>query len=113
MGEFLTGDEQMDSVIPVLMEMVAAVREDDAVQYGRLSAQADLAVAEMGIQREFIGWFMFTIAASMIPYHKSPDELLRWYAHGQKRMPVLLAEGYDRASAATIIDREAREEGEG
>lgn len=114
----LTGDEQMDAMIPDLMDLVNAARELDGPKYGELTRRATEKLREQGIEEHLIGWYMFTIAVSMIPYDTSPEELLRWHRIANDKMEKLLAQGFSRGEAAYIInararDERAREEGEG
>lgn len=93
----LTGDPLTDRMVPIAARLVGGVREWDAAEVQAAFREALEISPDRGLNALAI------TLASMVPYNRSPRDLLTWVGR-KNEFERLVAHGIDSASAATIID---------
>lgn len=95
----LTGDPEMDRLVPVAMQLVGAVRSMDAAAVD----EAFDAARRLLPDAEMAGGALCVLLAAMVPWDQSPRQLLAWWVRRADYLK-LVAAGVDPASAMTLIE---------
>lgn len=99
MSQSLTGDPMMDRLVPVAMLLVGALRRMDAAAVGEVFELARALVPD-GVSAESA---LTVLLAAMVPWDKSPSELLAWWTRRADYQKLVDA-GVDPATAMTLIE---------
>lgn len=95
-SQSLTGDPDLDRLIPIAMQLVGAVRMQD---------QDGVAEALAAAGRVYPGpsAALCVLLAAMVPWELAPSELLAWF-RARADYETLVMAGVDPAIARTVIE---------
>lgn len=95
----LTGDPEMDRLVPVVMQLVGAVRAMDPAGVDEAFDAARRLIPD----EEVAGGALCVLLAAMVPWDRSPSQLLAWWVR-RADYQKLIAAGVDPATAMTLIE---------
>lgn len=95
----LTGDPEMDRLVPIVMQLVGAVRRMDPAGVD----EAFDAARRLMPDEAMAGGALCVLLAAMVPWDRSPSELLAWWVR-RAEFVKLVAAGVDEATAMTLIE---------
>lgn len=98
--ESLTGDPELDRLVPVAVRLTCGLREWNPEEVAQAFADA-AQVAPRGSDPTMA---LAMVCAAMVPWDRPPSELLAWVAH-HLEYERLRALGLDRSTAATLVDQ--------
>lgn len=96
----LTGDIDLDRLVPAAVRLTCGLREWDADEVAAAFNDA-VAATPRGLDPSMA---LAMVCAAMVPWDQPPSELLSWVAHSAE-FERLRALGLDRATAATLVDQ--------